>query len=336
MSLKPSNKTIGVLGAGSFGTALTILLAKKQQEVLLFVRDPKKLESLKSTFENIFYLPGIPIPTSVRFTNSIEQLLTLSKTILIATPSQAFLDITHELLRYWQSHHSLISVTKGLTPNTGKFFHETILQNFGEAVPFSVLSGPSFAREVALGSPTAVTVASSHKSFLAETQTLFHEDTFRVYTTDDVLGVEFGGVVKNILGVAAGISDGLNLGANARAALITRGLAEMMRMGEALGARRETLMGLSGCGDVILTCTDNQSRNRRFGTALAQGLTKHEALNKIGQSVEAVHNVAHLYSLAKTKGVSMPITEQVFRVLSQEVTVSEAVMALFKRAPKDE
>ena len=255
--------------------------------------------------------------------------------ILLVVPSHGFAEIIRQLKSKWSDNKSLIWATKGLDAKSGQFLHQVVEKELGN-IPYAVLSGPSFAHEVAKGLPTAVTIAAKDLAYAMNLAYTFSNNTFRVYVTQDVLGVQLGGVVKNVLAVAVGISDGLHLGANARAALITRGLAEMMRLGEALGAKRETLMGLAGCGDVILTCTDNQSRNRRFGLLLAEGMSEESALQKIGQVVEAVYNVEQLCQMANAEKIELPISEQVFRIVKQGLSPKEAVTTLFARTPKSE
>lgn len=327
---------IAVLGAGSWGTALAITLAKNGQTVRLWDRDQPLLAEMSAARRNTRYLPEVDLPDNIVVCTTLESVLEQVKDILLVVPSHGFNAAIQALKPFLTASHRIAWATKGLEPETGHFLHQVAERELGNAIPLAVLSGPSFAKEVGLGLPTAVTVASKNSTFADELAVRFSQDTFAVYTTNDIIGVQLGGVVKNVLAVAVGISDGVQFGANARAALITRGLAEMMRLGEVLGAQRETLMGLAGCGDVILTCTDNQSRNRRFGLALAEGLTEDEALKQIGQVVEAVYNVDQLCALAKREQVELPIVEQVFRIMKQGVSPREALKALFRRAPERE
>ena len=339
MTLKNSlikDSPIAVLGAGSFGTALAITLAKNGQVVHLWDRDQPLLSDISAIGENTRYLPGVPLPDNIVICMTLALALAQAKDILLVVPSHAFTEALQALKPFLSLDHRIAWATKGLELETGDFLHKVAERELGVGRPYAVLSGPSFAKEVAIGLPTAVTVASGNQMFADALALRFNQDNFGVYTTDDIIGVQLGGVVKNILAVAVGISDGVQFGANARAALITRGLNEMMRLGEVLGARPETLMGLAGCGDVILTCMDNQSRNRRFGLALAEGLTEAEALKQIGQVVEAVYNVGQLCRLAKLKQVELPIVEQVFRIMKQGVSPREALKVLFKRAPERE
>jgi len=334
--MQAKKTAIAVLGAGSWGTALAILLAKNGQNVRLWDRDQSLLLEIAKASRNNRYLPEVEFPNFITICHKLSEALIEAQDVLLAVPSSGFSEALKNLKPFWKANHRLVWATKGLESVTGNFLHEVAERELGNHNAYAVLSGPSFAKEVALGLPTAVMLASKNPIFAHELAQQFYCDTFGIYTTDDMIGVQLGGVVKNVLAVAVGISDGVRFGANARAVLITRGLAEMMRLGEALGARRETLMGLAGCGDVILTCTDNQSRNRRFGLALAEGLTEAEALQQIGQVVEAVYNVEQLCYLAKVYRVELPIAEQVFRIMKHGVSPREALSRLFKRVPGSE
>lgn len=327
---------IAILGAGSWGTALAIALAKNGQTVHLWDRVESLLTEISTSRRNERYLPGVSLPDNIVICTTLVAALEQVKDILLVVPSHGFAEALQGIKPFLTSAHRIAWATKGLEPETGHFLHQLAERELGVGRAYAVLSGPSFAKEVAIGLPTAVTIASRNQIFADDLGIRFSQDSFGIYTTDDIIGVQLGGVVKNVLAVAIGLSDGVQFGANARAALITRGLAEMMRLGEVLGARRETLMGLAGCGDVILTCTDNQSRNRRFGLALAEGLTEAEALKQIGQVVEAVYNVGQLCDLAKREQVELPIVEQVFRVMKQGVSAKEALKVLFRRAPERE
>lgn len=300
-------KPILVLGAGAWGRALGRVLENNGIEVRLWDKASAH-PSLETALSNV-------------------------QDILVVVPSHAFASALGELKPLLTSSHRIIWATKGLEPGTACFLHEVVARELGNTRTCAVLSGPSFAKEVTLGLPTAVMVASRDPAFAAVVASQFRQDGFLVETSDDIIGVQLGGVVKNVLAVAVGLSDGVQFGANARAALMTRGLAEMMRLGVVLGARPETLMGLAGCGDIILTCTDNESRNRRFGLALAEGLTVTEAAKRVGQVVEAVYNVEQLCQLAKVCQVDLPIAEQVFRVIKHEIAPRDAIVELFKRVP---
>jgi len=333
MSLQ--NNAIAVLGAGSWGTALAIVLARKGQVVKLWDQDQSLLAEIARDRQNQRYIPGVDLPDNILVCRDVNQLFENTQDILMVVPSHAFSKALQGIKPFLTQQHRIVWATKGLDPN-GEFLHHVAERELGMDRPYAMLSGPSFAKEVAIGLPTAVMIASKNNQFKQDLVTRFHYGPFRVYTTDDLVGVQFSAVVKNVLAVAVGISDGIELGANARAALITRGLAEMMRLGEALGAKRDTLMGLAGCGDVILTCTDNQSRNRRFGLALAKGLNQEQALLEIGQVVEAVYNVEQLYRLAQKQGIDLPIAEQVFKIMKEGISPREALDSLLSRPPKSE
>jgi glycerol-3-phosphate dehydrogenase (NAD(P)+) len=321
---------IAVLGAGSWGTALAMSLARNRQRVHLWDRNTRLLEHLAEARMNTRYLPGILLPEGLKVCCELSEALEGIQDILIVVPSHAFGEALKTIEPFLSEKNRLIWATKGLEPETGLFFHQVLERDLPQPLRYAVLSGPSFATEVAAGIPTAVAIATKDENFGQDLVSRFNQDNFSVALTDDIIGVQLGGVVKNVLGVAVGISDGALFGANTRAALMVQGLTEMMRLGAALGARAETLMGLAGCGDVILTCTDNQSRNRRFGLALAKGLTANEALNEIGQVVEAVHNVKQLCALSRTYSVRLPVAEQVLRIIKGEVSPKEAIQALFR------
>lgn len=324
---------IGVLGAGSWGTALATALARNTTDpILIWGREPTVLQDIDINHANNKYLPGIALPNNVRACADIQELLAKAQDILIVVPSKAFVEIIQTIKPHLTPQHRIIWATKGLEPNRGRFLHEV----FEEELPqhlYAVLAGPSFATEVAKQLPTAVTIATKDAYFGKDLLAYFHSETFRVYLSTDVIGAQVGGVIKNILAVAAGLSDGLGFGANARAGLITRGIAEMMRFGVSLGARNETLQGLAGIGDVILTCTDNQSRNRRLGLALAEGKNLMLAQKEIGQIVEAVHNAAEVCRIAAEKKIELPIALQVNKIFQAEITPQQAVQNLISRKP---
>lgn len=327
-------ESIAVLGAGSWGTALGHHLAINGQNVYLWGRDSEQMDLMKSTHKNQQYLPDINLPANLYPTNDLAEAVKHSKDILIAVPSHAFRETLNKLKSYLTPKR-LIWVTKGLDPQNHQLLHEVVKEIFG-LIPMAVLSGPNFAKEVAKGLPTAVTIATNDKEFAANLIARFHSKTFRVYTSDDITGVEIGAAMKNVLAIAVGIADGLNLGANARSALITRGLAEMIRLGVALGAKQETFIGLSGVGDLVLTCTDNQSRNRRFGLALGMGRSAKTAENEIGQVVEGIRTTTEIFHLAHNKKVAIPICEQVYQVLHNGLDPINAVNNLLMRESKKE
>ena len=328
-------RSIAVLGAGSWGTALALVLARNGHDVRLWAHTGAHADALSRDRENRRYLPGFPFPESLGATADLEAALRGVRDVLIVTPSHVFGELLSKLAPLLSARGRLIWGTKGLDAASGGLLH-SLVENRLPGHPMAVISGPSFAAEVARGLPTAVTIASADSQFAADMARCFHNDVFRPYTTDDLIGVELGGAVKNVLAVATGIADGLGLGANTRAGLITRGLAEIVRLGNALGARPETFMGLSGMGDLILTCTDDQSRNRRFGLALGRGASIEQALAEIGQTVEGVRTAREVHSLAQALNVEMPLCAQVYAVLAQSKSPGDAVRELMTRTLKDE
>ncbi len=302
-------QSILVMGAGSWGTALASVLKRNGHHVWLW---------------------------SLETPNLIEDCISEVKDILIVVPSHAFRETLKRLKPYLTAKHRICWATKGLESNSGLLLHQVAEQELGVEQALAVLSGPSFASEVAAGLPTAVTIASSNLQYAQDLVKLFHNQSFRPYTSSDVVGVQIGGALKNIIAIAAGIADGLGFGANTRTALITRGLREVMRCGLALGGKTDTFMGLAGLGDLVLTCTDDQSRNRRFGYALAQGKDINQAQTDIGQIVEGVWATSEVRALAKKLGIEMPIVEQVDNVLQGINSPREAVQALLSRQLKPE
>jgi len=328
--------SLAVLGAGSWGTALALLLARNGQTVRLWGRDPAKLEQLRQERENRRYLPGILFPPDLTLQPDLATAVQDVPVVVVAVPSAAYGATLLQLKFCLVPATGIACATKGLEHGSGRFLHEVTQEILGAAHPLAIIAGPSFAREVALGLPTALTVASQDAAFARRVAALLHGFGVRAYSSEDVIGVELGGAVKNVLAIAAGIADGLGFGANARAALITRGLAEMVRLGEAVGGRRETFMGLAGVGDLVLTCTDDQSRNRRFGLAVGRGQTAAAARAAIGQVVEGAATTAEIMRLARRLEVEMPITEQVDKVLHQGEDPRRAVEILLARDPKPE
>lgn len=327
---------IAVLGAGSWGTALACLLAGNGLDTYLWGRDATRLAEMSTLRRNPHYLADVTFPSSLRLEGDLIRLVGLATELLVVVPTQGFRALLEQVAPHLRAETRVAWASKGLEPGTGKLLHEVAAEALGAARPTAVVSGPTFAREVALGLPTAVTVASASATFAADLAAQLHSGVFRAYTSDDLTGVEVGGAVKNVLAIAAGIADGLGFGANTRAALVTRGLAEMMRLGVALGGRRETFMGLAGLGDLVLTCTDDQSRNRRVGLALARGETLERARAGVRQVAEGVHAAREVWGLAQRRGVEMPITEQVYRVLYDGLAPRAAVQALLQRDPKPE
>jgi len=327
---------IVVLGAGSWGTALALLLARNAHTALLWGNDAARQARLEHERQNSVYLPGIPFPANLHVRDALAEVAKSSSRFLVAVPSHAFRATLAALKPLLPAGAVLAWATKGLEPGSGKLLSQVVQEELDGEQPFAVISGPTFAREVALNLPTALTVASESESTAEEVASWLRNERARVYTSRDVAGVQLGGAIKNVMAIAAGISDGLGFGANARAALITRGLAELMRLGVAMGGQKETFMGLTGAGDLILTCTDNASRNRRVGLALGQGKKLPDILSELGQEAEGVATARELYQLAKKLNVDMPITEQVYRVLYENLPPQNAVEALLSREPRQE
>lgn len=327
---------VSVLGAGSWGSALAIQLSRNGVTTHLWGRDAAQMERMGKERCNATYLPGITFPEALHATADLHETVTRCSALLVAVPSQAFRATLHQISPLLKDGAPLAWATKGLEPGTAKLLHQVVAEELGSAYPTAVISGPTFATEAARGLPTAVTVASNNSDVANFFAGCLHGSTFRAYTCSDVIGVELGGAVKNVLAIAAGIADGLGFGANSRAALITRGLAEMMRLGTALGAHPETFMGLAGLGDLVLTCTDDQSRNRRVGLSLGRGMSLDETVKKIGQAVEGVKSAPEIVRVARECHVEMPITEQVYRVLYENCSPRDAVAALLGREQKAE
>ena len=329
------NSRIAVLGAGSWGTALAIQLARNGTSTLLWGRDAEAMAQMEVERCNNRYLPDSPFPEQLTPAANLQSTLELADHVLLAVPSHAFRDTLKRIAPQLKPGSHLAWATKGLEPGSRKLLNQVIAEELGDTHSCAVISGPTFAAEVANGLPTAVTVAGHHAAAELYASCL-HGGTFRVYTSDDVVGVQIGGACKNVLAIAAGIADGLGFGANTRAALITRGLHEIIRLGTKLGGEAETFMGLAGLGDLVLTCTDDQSRNRRTGMALGRGESLDDAIAAIGQAVEGVKSAPEVFHLAQNLGVEMPISEQVYRVLYEGETAQKAVEVLLHREQKAE
>lgn len=328
---------ITVLGAGSWGTALALLVARNGVPTLLWSHRREHAAAMAAERRNTRYLPNAAFPATLAVTPDLaEAVAQASDAVLVAVPSHAFRDTLRLLSPHLPTGAGLIWATKGLDRASGCLLHETAREILGPERDMAVLSGPTFAAEVVRELPSAITVGASSEAFGAKIVAWLHNAYFRAYTTDDIIGAQLGGACKNVLAIAAGISDGLGYGANARAALITRGLAEMMRLSLALGARSETLMGLAGVGDLVLTATDNQSRNRRFGLGVGKGRPRAEIHAEIGQEIEGILAARLIHELAGRKGVDMPITAQTYRVLYEDLPPAEAVRNLLLREPKPE
>lgn len=333
MSTKP---TIAVLGSGAWGTALSVLLARNGFPVWLWGNDSVQLERIAREHANTTSLPGIALPQQVAPHADLHEVASSATNFLVAVPSHAFRTTLESIRPHIKRDARLAWATKGLEPGSGRLLSAVAEELFGADSSLAVVSGPTFATEIAQGLPAALTVAARHPAVAEHVASWLRNDRVRVYTSDDLAGVQLGGAIKNVIAIAAGISDGLGFGANARAALVTRGLAELARLGIALGGKPETFMGLTGAGDLILTCTDNMSRNRRVGLGLGQGRKLEEVLKEIGQEAEGVATARELYTLARRLGIEMPITEQVYRVLYEGLSPQAAVEALLKREPRPE
>lgn len=325
---------IAVLGAGAWGTALAISLSPRHH-VTLWARDAEQIAAMSASRCNLRYLPEIPLPHELRLTADLNIALADAQLILAVVPISA-LRTTLRLIAELPVPIPVIWACKGFEADTTLLPHQVAAEILPQDFPRGVLSGPSFALEVARDLPAALTLASGDGEFARQTAQSLHHARLRIYSSTDVVGVEVGGAVKNVLAIAAGISDGLGFGHNARAALITRGLAEMTRLGLKLGGSAETLGGLSGAGDLILTCTGDLSRNRRVGMLLAQQLALPDILRQLGHVAEGVYTVREVHQMAQRLGVDMPICAAVYRVLYEQVPAANAVEALLNRSPNTE
>lgn len=333
---KSGHGPVTVVGAGSWGTALAIHMASAGSEVTLWGNEPGHMARLQQERCNQQYIPDIPFPDTLKVQADLERALTSASWILLAIPSYAFRSFLAKASAFIDKDTAVTWASKGLEEGTGKLLHQVVKEELPRCSKFAVISGPTFAREVAMSMPTAITVASESEELANEISHCLHHGNFRAYTCNDVIGVELGGALKNVLAIASGIADGLGFGANARAALITRGLAELMRLGVTMGGNRETFMGLAGMGDLVLTCTDNQSRNRRMGLKLAEGKSKEEIKEEIGQEIEGVRTAREAMRLAEKYQVELPIIEQVYKVLYEDLPPQEAVKHLLERKPAAE
>ncbi|MGL5430525.1 MAG: NAD(P)H-dependent glycerol-3-phosphate dehydrogenase [Vibrio sp.] len=332
---KPIEMT--VIGAGSYGTSLAISLARNGANIVLWGHEVEHMARLAAERANHEFLPDIAFPDSLIVETDLQKAVQSCRDLLVVVPSHVFGLVLNSLKPYLRADSRICWATKGLEPETGRLLQEVAHDVIGDSYPLAVLSGPTFAKELAMGMPTAISVASPDAQFVVDLQEKIHcSKTFRVYANSDFIGMQLGGAVKNVIAIGAGMSDGIGFGANARTALITRGLAEMSRLGAALGAKPETFMGMAGLGDLVLTCTDNQSRNRRFGLALGQGKDVDSAQSDIGQVVEGYRNTKEVWMLAKRMGVEMPIVEQIYQVLYQGKDARLAAQDLLARDKKME
>ena len=327
---------LAVLGAGSWGTALAVQGARNGLDTVLWGRDADAIDAMRRDRRNARYLPELPLPDALAYEADLARAVRDADLILVVVPSHAFPELVHAIAPLKRADVGVAWATKGFEPGSGRFLHEVAQDAFGLDIPLAVVTGPSFAREVAQGLPTAVTVHSEDEAFAQDVADALHGPTFRAYTGNDVLGAELGGAMKNVLAVATGVADGMALGLNARAGLITRGLNEMLRLNAALGGRAETLMGLAGLGDLVLTSTGDLSRNRRLGLALGRGQPLREAVAQIGQVVESVQTADEVMRLAERHGLDLPISALVQRVLHEDITPSEGLKLLLAREQKPE
>ncbi|CAH0534655.1 Glycerol-3-phosphate dehydrogenase [NAD(P)+] [Vibrio stylophorae] len=332
-----SNVAITVVGAGSYGTSLAIALARNGAKVMIWGHEADHMARLQADRCNQEFLPGVPFPESLIVEPDLATAMAASRDVLVVVPSHVFGLVLNQLKPHLRADARVCWATKGLEPNTGRLLQDVAYDVLGHEIPLAVMSGPTFAMELAVGMPTAISLASTDAQFMQDLQEFVHcSKSFRVYSNNDFVGLQLGGAVKNVIAIGAGMSDGIGFGANARTALITRGLVEMSRLGAALGAKHETFMGMAGLGDLVLTCTDNQSRNRRFGMALGQGKDVDTAQAEIGQVVEGYRNTQEVWHLAERHGVEMPIVEQIYQVLYQGKDARQAAQDLLAREKKNE
>ena len=333
---QPLPPTVAVLGAGSWGTALAALIARHGHPVTLWGRDAAVVAAIDQRQQNPHYLPGLALPATLRATTDLAAALHGADLVLVVVPSHAFTRTLEALAPLRPAGAGVAWATKGFEPGSGRFLHEVAGEVLGPDVPLAVVTGPSFATEVAAGLPTALTVHSDDAAFAQDVADVLHGPAFRVYTGNDMRGAELGGAMKNVLAVATGAADGMGLGLNARTGLITRGLNEMLRLNAAIGGRPETLMGLAGLGDLVLTCTGELSRNRRLGLALGRGQSIDDAVRDIGQVVESIQTVDEVMRQAARHGIELPISAAVQSVLHGEITPAQALQQLLARGQKAE
>ncbi len=326
---------IGVIGGGSWGTALAILLSKKNYEIDLWIRNKDQYENIRKSRENIKYLPGVVLPNNINITNDLSEALNDKDIILMAVPSHGVRETLEKGKNDIRPDQIIVNVAKGIENDTLL----RISQIVAEVLPqnnYAILSGPSHAEEVAKDIPTTVVAAAKNKKLAQYVQDIFMGPKFRVYTNPDVIGVELGGSIKNIIALGAGISDGLGYGDNTKAALMTRGIIEMGRLGEKMGAKKSTFAGLAGIGDLIVTCTSIHSRNRKAGILIGEGYTLEEAVEKVGMVVEGIKTTKSVYELSLKYNAEMPITKEIYGVLYEGKDVRNSVVNLMLRDKKHE
>lgn len=326
---------IMVLGGGSWGTALASLLAKNKEEVFFWVRNKEQFRSIKETRENKKYLPNIKIPDTVKVVNSYREAIDICNIVVLAIPSQNIRGLLVELKDYLSNSTLVVNVSKGIEQKTLKTISE-VCKEIIPNNPYIVLSGPSHAEEVGKDLPTTVVAASENKNYAKKIQEIFTSNTFRVYTNEDVKGVELGGSLKNVIAIASGISDGLGYGDNTKAALMNRGIIEISRLADKLGAVKMTFLGLAGIGDLIVTCTSMHSRNRRAGILIGKGKSVEEAIKEVGMVVEGIYTTEAAFKLAKENNVEMPIVEELYKIIYEGKKAKESVDSLMTRDKKDE
>lgn len=328
--MQSTQKPIAVLGAGSWGSALALYLSRRGQTIRIWSIETSEINEMIKERANNRYLPGFPLPESMHPMTDLAATVKDMEYILMAVPSIGYRDTLKKIKPLILPNTKIISATKGIDGETGELLNEVVEEVLGKSHQFAVLSGPSFAKEVAAGLPCAVAIASDHQAYLDELTERFDSPIFRIAPTKDVIGVEIGGIVKNVIAIACGISDGMELGTGARSALITYGLAEITRLGVALGGKAETFVGLSGLGDLMLTCSDNLSRNRRLGLAIGKGKNITEAEREIGQAVEGKRNAELVVKLAAKHHIKMPITENIWKLLQGKINSKETIEQIFQ------
>ncbi|OFI07656.1 glycerol-3-phosphate dehydrogenase [Clostridium acetireducens DSM 10703] len=323
------------LGGGSFGTALAVMLSKKGIDVSIWTRKEQLVNDINVKKENIKYLPNIVIPSKVVATTNMKEAIENSKCIVLAVPSHAIREVCKEAKKYITQNQIIVSIAKGIEQESNKRLSQVIKEEIKNN-PIVILSGPSHAEEVARDMPTVVVVTSENMEYAEKIQDLFMTNKFRIYTNDDLIGIEIGGAVKNIIALAAGILDGMGYGDNAKAALMTRGMSEIIRIGIKLGGKPETFSGLTGMGDLIVTCTSMHSRNRRAGIYIGKGMSLEEAIKEVGMVVEGIKACKVFYNLKEKTGVSMPITDTLYKALFEGKDPKYGVYELMTRNKKDE